>query len=134
MLARGDRVLVLEIVPGRPIWQMNGHPQARAAATTLEQIVDVMHAAGVYHFDLRKRDNILVTDAGEVYIIDFTTAVAPRRYGPLGWLLRPVAALVDHYALLKWKDLLCPEELTPRESRLLHLLNHTRPGRHRRSR
>ena len=78
---------------------------------------------------MRKRDNILVTDEGEVYLTDFTTSVVPRHYGPLGWLLRPVAALVDRYAVLKWKNALAPEVLSAGERRLLHSLDRLRPWR-----
>ena len=129
VLQTGDRVLVLEQVPGRRISRLRGHRAAAAAAQALEVIVARIHAAGVYHFDMRKRDNILVTDEGEVYLIDFTTSVAPRHYGPLGWLLRPVAALVDRYAVLKWKNALAPEVLSAGERRLLHSLDRLRPWR-----
>ncbi len=129
VLKTGDRVLVLEQVPGQRISRLRGHHAAAAAAQALEVIVARIHAAGVYHFDMRKRDNILVTDEGEVYLIDFTTSVAPRHYGPLGWLLRPVAALVDRYAVLKWKNVLAPEVLTAGEQRLLRSMDRLRPWR-----
>jgi len=129
VLQTGDSVLVLEQVPGRRISRMRGHRSAATAALALEVMVDRIHAAGVYHFDMRKRDNILVTDEGKVYLIDFTTSVAPRQYGPLGWLLRPVAALVDRYAVLKWKNALAPEVLTADERRLLQRLDRLRPWR-----
>ena len=129
VLKTGDRVLVLEQVPGLRISRLRGHHAAAAAAQALEVIVARIHAAGVYHFDMRKRDNILVTDEGEVYLIDFTTSVAPRHYGPLGWLLRPVAALVDRYAVLKWKNVLAPEVLTAGEQRLLRSMDRLRPWR-----
>jgi RIO-like serine/threonine protein kinase len=129
VLQTGDRVLVLEQVPGRRISRLRGHRAAAAAALALEAVVARIHAVGVYHFDMRKRDNILVTDEGEVYLIDFTTSIAPRHYGPLGWLLRPVAALVDRYAVLKWKNTLAPEVLSAGERRLLHSLDRLRPWR-----
>lgn len=129
VLQVGDRTLVLEQVPGRRISRLRGHRAAATAAQALEEIVARIHAAGVYHFDMRKRDNILVTDDGKVYLIDFTTSVAPRHYGPLGWLLRPVAALVDRYAVLKWKNALAPEVLSTSERRLLRGLDRLRPWR-----
>jgi RIO-like serine/threonine protein kinase len=129
VLQAGDRILVLEQVPGRRISRLRGHRAAVAAARALEVIVARIHAAGVYHFDMRKRDNILVTEEGEVYLIDFTTSVAPRHYGPLGWLLVPVAALVDRYAVLKWKHVLAPEVLSAGEGRLLRSLDRLRPWR-----
>jgi len=129
VLETGDRVLVLEQVPGHRISRLRGHRAAPAAARALEEIVGRIHDAGVYHFDMRKRDNILATDDGQVYLIDFTTSVAPRDYGPLGWLLRPVAALVDRYAVLKWKHILAPDCLSAGEQRLLTTLDRLRPWR-----
>jgi hypothetical protein len=119
VLAAGDRVLVIEHVPGRRISRFQGRPEAAMVARAFAEAVAAMHAAGVYHLDLRKRDNALVEDDGTVHLIDFTAGAAPTRYGPLAPLIRRVAARVDRYAVLKWTEALAPDLMTAADRRLL---------------
>lgn len=129
LLAAGDRVLALDHVPGLAIGRLTGRADASDLLRRLTRVVGEMHRVNVYHADLRKRDNILVTQDGRIGIVDFASAVHVGRLGPLGWLLRPVLALVDRYAVLKWKRRLCPAELTAAESRLLWRLDALRMRR-----
>ena len=123
LLAAGDRVLALERIPGRSIGRVASQGEAPEVAHRLERVVQGMHRAGVYHADLRKRDNILVTGDGRVGIVDFASAIRVGRLGLLGRCLRPILEMVDRYAVLKWKAILAPAEITPSERRLVRLLD-----------
>ena len=85
----------------------------------LRALVERMHAAGVYHQDLRGRENVLLRSGGEPVLLDLAGAVCLR---PGGWaqrVLGPVLAMSDVSALLKWKALLTPGRLTPEEEAFL---------------
>jgi serine/threonine protein kinase len=123
LIAAGDRILALEHVPGRPISRFRGEASAPDLVRRLVAVVEKMHAAGVYHADLRKRDNILVTEDGRLGIVDFDSAVRVSHLGPPGRLLIPILALVDRYAVLKWKRWLCPADLTASETQFLRRLD-----------
>lgn len=120
----GKRVFAIDHVPGEPISTfMGGRGNGLELGTRLETMVHEMHRRGVYHADLHYRRNILVTADGQIGIIDFASAVDYRRLGLLGRLFRPLLALNDHYALIKWKGGVDPKSLTPGERRLLITLD-----------
>jgi hypothetical protein len=78
-----------------------------------------MHAAGVAHLDLRGRENVLVGDGGRIVIVDLAGAVRMRPGGLAHRLLFRWLTMLDESAFLKWKLLLTPDRLTPRERRFL---------------
>jgi RIO-like serine/threonine protein kinase len=126
LLAAGDGVLVLERVPGVAIHQKRkatGRPQM---VRRFAEVVEAMHDAGVYHADMRKRDNVLVSDDGQIGIIDFESAFVVKPRGLLGRMLRPVLRFVDRYAVLKWKQVLDPDGMTTKERRLVRWLDAVR--------
>jgi hypothetical protein len=68
-------------------------------------ILTQVHDRGVAHVDLHKRENILVGDDGQPYLIDYQISfAAPRgswaRVGPWRWLLR-LLQRSDDYHLIK---------------------------------
>lgn len=83
----------------------------------LARLVEVLHARGVAHLDLRKRDNILVTEAGEPSIIDFNASIAFEPGSLRARLFFPLLRGVDRGALLKWRHFLLPDRLTESEQR-----------------
>lgn len=85
----------------------------------LEALLDEVHRRGVVHNDVRSRDNLLVTPAGHVYLIDFSGASCFRGSGLRRRLLMPVLEGSERRALLKWKDALAPETMTDRD-RAIH--------------
>jgi hypothetical protein len=94
------------------------HPQERGAMfDRLSRLVDLMHALGVTHLDLRKRDNILITVDGHPSIIDFNASLcfAPRSI--TARLFFPIFRRIDDAAILKWKARLAPDLLTDQERR-----------------
>ena len=90
-----------------------------ARVAELRAIVARMHDAGVYHQDLRGRENVLIRPDGTLVLVDLAGAFCFR---PRGWLHRslgPVLAVSDESALLKWKALLAPGSFTADEEAFL---------------
>jgi len=123
LLAAGDEVLVLERVPGARISDKRNAIDGPQVVERFTRVVEAMHDAGVYHADMRKRDNVLVSEDGQIGIIDFESAFVVKPRGLLGRILRPVLSLVDRYAVLKWKQILDPGGMTARERRLVRWLD-----------
>ena len=111
--------LLIERVEGERITRWcERNPGGRAALfARLDRLVASIHARGVVHVDLRKRDNILVTPEGRPYLIDFNASFRFDRRRPLGRALLAVARRIDTQALLKWKSRLAPGLLRPGEVR-----------------
>lgn len=108
-----DGLLVIEYVDGLPISRLMGGPRGPAAFASLCSGVEAMHARGVYHLDLRKRDNLLVTGDDRVWLVDFASATCLRPGTLKDRLLRRILAVVDGFALLKWKSVLAPDRMSP---------------------
>jgi predicted Ser/Thr protein kinase len=98
-----DKWLVLQFMPGESL------RQARFELTNPEQfysrlhkVIGAIHAAGVAHGDLKRKDNILVLRDEHPCVIDFGTAL--RRDGAfLDRLLFDVVARADFNAWIKVK-------------------------------
>lgn len=87
----------------------------RGLADQLRQRVEAMHARGVYHLDLRQRQNLLVDEEGTLNVVDFGAALAP--WGPARWIFGALLASVDRAAALKYLARYAPQELTEEEAR-----------------
>jgi serine/threonine protein kinase len=75
-------------------------------------LLEEIHGRGVIHNDIRSRDNILVTPAGALFLIDFSSALS---FGARGWrrrLLMPLFREGERRAFLKWKAALSPESMS----------------------
>jgi len=111
--------LLMEAMHGEPItrWRRRPPEQIAPLVERLGALVDSIHARGVAHLDLRKRDNILVDASGWPSVIDFNASVCfdPGSIGAR--LFFPLLRRVDHSAFLKWKSFLLPGGLSPSESR-----------------
>lgn len=125
--AGGDQLL-LEYVPGPSLRQ---HEQTGAARelffAQLLRLIEAMHAAGVAHGDLKRKDNILVGPGGQPYLIDFGTALAlDERAGTVRrWLFRQLRR-TDLNAWVKLKYQRQELDMDPADARLLRP---TRPER-----
>ena len=112
--------LALELIDGEPLTRAAlSRGGGVAAYARLREIVGRMHAAGVFHLDLRGRDNVLMTAAGEVVILDLAAALCLRQDRPLARLLSRWPRVTDEAALLKWKDLLGAGPFTAGEAAFL---------------
>lgn len=112
--------LAVEFVDGKPLKQCRRRPQRREYFRRLARTMDAMHARGVIHNDLRGQDNVLVTHGTDrVVLLDLGGSA---RLEPGTWryrLLAPLWLKVDRAALLKWKQILVPEEVTGDERTFL---------------
>lgn len=112
--------LAVERVEGEQLAFAEGRfRDGEAHVARLRALVERLHAAGVYHQDLRGRENVLVRPDGEPILLDLAGAVCLR---PGGWLHRrlgPALAVSDESALLKWKALLTPGRFTAEEEAFL---------------
>lgn len=109
--------ILMEPMEGERItrWCRRKRAEAGPMFEKLQRLVEQIHARGVAHIDLRKRDNILVTEDGRPCIIDFNASFCfdPEDLGAR--LLFPLMRRIDDSAVLKWKSRLAPELLTQAE-------------------
>lgn len=112
--------LVMDYVEGRRLTSIRLEPgPKRPVVEALRQLMTAVHDRGVAHLDLRRRDNILVDQAGRVHLIDFATANVTAPGSLRRRFLFPLFRSIDRSAFLKWKRLLTPDDLTESEQRKL---------------
>jgi len=107
--------IAVEYVEGVRLPKFHKHRPLPHLAASLAALLDAVHARGVIHNDIRSRDNILVTPAGRLFLIDFSSALS---FGPGALsrrLLMPFFEGAETRALLKWKSALAPETMTEAE-------------------
>jgi len=111
----GKNAMAIEYVEGERISHWKRRELPPELFTRLWGLIDAIHSRGIVHIDLRKRDNILISPSGEVFIIDFN---ASFRFDPgsrgARWFL-PTLKKIDHFGFLKWKAALAPSQLSEAE-------------------
>ncbi len=111
---RIDRfAFAMEFIPGRSI--LRGDPLPSSFFSDLERVLGEVHGRGVVHLDLRHKGNILVSEKGEPFLIDFNSSFAFREKGFLRRYLFPLLRWVDYGGLLKLKERISPSLMTPKE-------------------
>lgn len=85
----------------------------------LRAVLDEVHARGIAHLDMRGRENVLVDGEGQVYLIDFQSAVRLRPGGLGHRALFHWFKAADDSALLKWREQIAPQSMTAEDRRLL---------------
>lgn len=120
--------ILMESIEGERItrWCRSRRESVGPMFERLQRLVGQIHARGVAHIDLRKRDNILITEDGRPCIIDFNASFCFDPAGPGARFLFPILRRIDDSALLKWKSRLAPELLTPTESARHRLMSRLR--------
>jgi len=112
--------LAIEKVNGK---QLGRHPERSnggpAKLARLREIIDRIHATGMVHWDLRARENVLVTPSGEIFVLDFASAVSLRPGSLAHRLLFSSFKQIDESAYLKWKRILEAGPFTDRERALV---------------
>ena len=97
-----NQYLVLAFVDGVPLAQAPTPPPAFYHALRLT--IEKMHAHGVAHGDLKKKDNVLVMASGEPVILDLGTAVIKQSgWHPIEHWLFDLIARTDLNAWIKHK-------------------------------
>jgi hypothetical protein len=115
---RIDRfAFAMEFIPGKPI--QREEPLPSSFFSDLEQVLGGVHARGVVHMDLRHKGNILVSEKGEPFLIDFNSSFAFKEKGFLRRFLFPLLRWVDYGGLLKLKKRIAPALLTSEELAIL---------------
>jgi serine/threonine protein kinase len=121
-IERIDRfAFAMEFIPGRPI--QRGEALQPSFFSQLEQILREIHRRGVVHLDLRHKGNILISDRGEPFLIDFNSSFAFKEKGFFQRYLFPLLRWVDDGGLLKLKERVSPSSMTPEEISLLKRFN-----------
>jgi predicted Ser/Thr protein kinase len=110
----GDAIAV-EYIEGVRLPKFHKHRPLPHLAAHLAALLDAIHARGVIHNDIRSRDNILVTPAGRLFLIDFSSALRFGRGGFARRVMMPLFEGAERRALLKWKSALAPETMTDEE-------------------
>ncbi len=115
---RIDRfAFAMEFIPGRSI--LRGEPLPLSFFSALERVLREVHDRGVVHLDLRHKGNILVSEKGEPFLIDFNSSFAFKERGLLRRYLFPLLRWVDDGGLLKLKERISPSSMTPEEMAFL---------------
>jgi serine/threonine protein kinase len=122
---RIDRfAFAMEFVPGKPVQRGDALPSS--FFSDLERILRNIHLNGVVHLDLRHKGNILISDRGEPFLIDFNSSFAFKEKGLLRHFLFPILRWVDYGGLLKLKHRVSPSLMTPEELVFLKQFNRLR--------
>jgi serine/threonine protein kinase len=99
---------------GEPLQPETFRLAPRRLADALLEMAAAMNERGVFHLDLRQRQNVLIGKGLKVAIIDFGAAWAPN---PMTrWLFGGLLRQVDRSAALKYLALFAPEHLTRNEA------------------
>ena len=124
-IERIDRfAFAMEFVPGRSI--LRGEPLPSSFFPALEKVLREVHGRGVVHMDLRHKGNILISEKGEPFLIDFNSSFAFKEKGILRRYLFPLLRWVDYGGLLKLKKRISPSLLTPDETAFLERFDRIR--------
>lgn len=125
VLDRIDRfAFAMEFVPGKPIHRGESLPSS--FFNQLERLLREVHSRGVIHLDLRHKGNILISDKGDPFLIDFNSSFYFKEKGLLRRLLFPIMRKVDYGGLLKLKHRISPSSMTPEELLFLKRFNRLR--------
>jgi serine/threonine protein kinase len=117
LIGRVDRwAMAMEKIDGEQLAFMKSRMEnGPALIAGLRKAVDVLHRAGIFHMDLRGRENVLVNSNGEIVLIDLAAAICLRPGGLLSRILSRWVRIPDESAYLKWKKMLAPGTLTGEE-------------------
>lgn len=115
----GNRIdrdaIAIEYIEGVRLPKFHKYRPLPHLVSRLASLLDAIHARGVVHNDIRSRDNILVTPAGNLFLIDFSSALRFGERGMARRILMPIFEGAERRALLKWKSAIAPETMTEEE-------------------
>jgi serine/threonine protein kinase len=122
---RIDRfAFAMEFIPGKSL--LRGDSLPSSFFSDLERVLREVHSRGVVHLDLRHKGNILLSEKGEPFLIDFNSSFAFKEKGFLRRYLFPLLRWVDDGGLLKLKERVSPSLMTPEEINFLKRFNRIR--------
>lgn len=115
----GDSCLVLEYVPGPSLRAQDAALADREAFfARLLATLEAMHAAGVAHGDLKRKDNVIVAAGETPYLVDFGIAVLRGRSRLANRFVFDTMRQLDYNAWVKLKYRGRPEALADADARL----------------
>lgn len=124
-IKRIDRfAFAIEFIPGTAIRRDENLPAD--FFPELKKILEEIHARGVFHLDLRHKGNILITEKGEPYLIDFNSSFSFKVGGIVHRFVFPILRWVDYGGLLKLKERASPLSMTSEEIIFLRRFNRIR--------
>ena len=124
-IERIDRfAFAMEFIPGRPLSRREALPSS--FFSDLEQVLREVHGRGVVHLDVRHKGNVLFSERGEPFLIDFNSSFAFKEKGFFRRYLFPVLRWVDDGGLLKLKERISPSLMTAEELAFLKRFNRLR--------
>ncbi len=125
VFGRIDRfAFLMEYIHGREIRRNDNLPNS--FFNELKKIIEEIHSRGVVHLDLRHKGNILVTEKGEPFLIDFNSSLCFKENGLLKRLLFPILTKIDYGGFLKLKQRVSPLNMTPEEISFLKKIDRWR--------
>jgi len=125
------KYLLLEYLPGQTFRKYETKLQERDKFFKgLLVIIKAMHQEGVAHGDLKKKDNILVTQGEKPYVIDFGTAYLRKdQYSWWNWWVFKRMVQADYNAWIKLKYQRRFENLSPADAKIYNPLPEERIAR-----
>jgi len=97
------RYLVLEYIEAVPLRHAEIEDRDTFFQNLLDRIIE-LHLLGIVHFDLKRKDNLLVADKRSPCLIDFGTAVARKLgFAPINHYLYNLGKKFDFNAWIKLK-------------------------------
>jgi predicted Ser/Thr protein kinase len=121
---RMDRfAFAYRFVPGMEIGNADPGLLTRAFFEELERLMGKMHARGVAHLDIRAAKNILVSERGDPFILDFQSHVSLEG---LPRFLRALLVDIDRSGIYKHWDRRFPGSLDEKRAMLLERMNRLR--------
>jgi len=110
-------------VPGEEIGVADPNLLTSAFFEELENLVGKMHAQGIAHLDIRAAKNILVSERGDPFILDFQSHVS---LDGLPRFLRALLVDIDRSGVYKHWDRRFPGSLDKERAMLLERMNRLR--------
>ena len=104
---------VFEYVDARPIERGDHDILGDRFFEILTKRIERIHTRGIFHLDLSHKSNILISKEGEPVIVDFNSGFYVGN-GYIGRnLLSPLLKRIDYYGILKLKERVSPDTITP---------------------
>jgi len=104
-------------LPGKVFDRAGFLADTHGIAQQMRVMVEEMNGHGVFHLDLRQRQNLLLSDEHKLQIVDFGGAVVLGAWGQ--FFIGRFFAWIDRQAVCKWVARFAPQELSLSEAQTI---------------